>query len=77
MTGKVQVASQYCAARRCGGVAWLAKSRRHPFSLRRLTSIKASSERYEIDLADRGFVALRHDAVGSQAKQERRERLRE
>jgi len=36
-----------------------------------------TSERYEVDLADRGFVALRHDAVGSQAKQERRERLRE
>ena len=42
-----------------------------------MTSIKASSERYEIDLADRGFVALRRDAVASQAKQEHRERLRE
>ena len=36
-----------------------------------------TSERYEVDLADRGFVALRRDAVASQAKQEHRERLRE
>jgi hypothetical protein len=36
-----------------------------------------ASERHEVDLADRGFVALCHDAVASQAKQERRERLRE
>jgi len=36
-----------------------------------------ASERHEVDLADRRFVALCHDAVASQAKQERRERLRE
>jgi hypothetical protein len=38
---------------------------------------RLSLERHEVDLADRGFVALRHDAVASQAKQQRGQRLRE
>jgi hypothetical protein len=34
-------------------------------------------ERHQVDLADRGLVAPRHDCVALEAKQERRDRLGE